>query len=107
MEKLLVEKIIASAILRILEVVKPKQIILFGSAARGEMGENSDIDLLIVVPSGMHRRKTAQTIYRNMIGLGFAADIIVVTEDDLELYKDHKGMVINPALSEGRMLYAA
>jgi predicted nucleotidyltransferase len=62
MEKLLVEKIIASAILRILEVVKPKQIILFGSAARGEMGENSDIDLLIVVPSGMHRRKTAQTI---------------------------------------------
>jgi hypothetical protein len=42
-----------------------------------------------------------------MIGLGFAADIIVVTEDDLELYKDHKGMVINPALSEGRMLYAA
>ncbi len=56
--------------------MKPKKIILFGSAVRGEMTENSDLDLLVVVPPGVHRRQTAQKIYRNLIGVGFAADII-------------------------------
>jgi len=63
---------------RILSVVPAKQVILFGSAARGEMHPDSDLDLLVVVPTGSHRRKTAQNIYRNLIGVGFAADIIVV-----------------------------
>lgn len=92
---------------RIIKTVHPKKIILFGSAARGEMGPHSDFDLLVIVPSGMHRRRTAQKIYRNLIGIGFASDIIVITEDDLERYKDNIGMVIRPALEEGRILYAA
>lgn len=99
------EDILDKIIQRILAVVKPRKVILFGSAVKGEMGANSDIDLLVVVPSGMHRRKTAQKIYRNMIGVGFAADIIVVTEDDVEQFKDHIGMVIRPALEEGKVLY--
>ena len=101
------ENILHEIIKRILDVVQPKNIILFGSAVRGEMGANSDIDLLVVVPSGLHRRKTAQKIYRNLIGLGFAVDIIVVTEDDIEQFKDHNGMVIQPALEEGKVLYVA
>ena len=101
------ENILNEIIKRILDVVQPKNIILFGSAVRGEMGANSDIDLLVVVPSGLHRRKTAQKIYRNLIGLGFAVDIIVVTEDDIEQFKDHNGMVIQPALEEGKVLYVA
>ena len=99
--------ILKMTIQRILDVAQPRQIILFGSAVRGEMNANSDIDLLIVVPSGTHRRKTAQKIYRNLIGVGFASDIIVVTEDDLKNYKDHPGMVIHSALAEGKVLYAA
>lgn len=99
--------ILDETIKRIKTVVQPKQIILFGSAARGEMGKDSDIDLLIVAPSGTHRRKTAQNIYRNMIGVGFAADIIVVTEDDIKQYRDHPGMIIHQALEEGKVLYAA
>jgi predicted nucleotidyltransferase len=33
---------------RIVEVAAPERIILFGSAARGEMGPNSDLDLLVI-----------------------------------------------------------
>ncbi len=33
---------------RIVEVAKPERIILFGSAARGAMGPNSDVDLLVI-----------------------------------------------------------
>ncbi len=101
------ENTLNEIIKRIFDVVQPKKIILFGSAVRGEMGANSDIDLLVVVPSGLHRRKTAQKIYRNLIGVGFAVDIVVVLEDDIERFKDRNGMVIQPALKEGKVLYAA
>jgi predicted nucleotidyltransferase len=59
------------------------------------MHEHSDIDLLVVVPSGVHRRRTAQKIYRNLIGVGFAADIVVVTEDDVERYGETEGIIID------------
>lgn len=101
------DNILKEAVKRILSVVQPKKVLLFGSASRGEMHEDSDIDLLVIVPSGLHRRKTAQKIYRNLIGLGFAADIIVVTEDDVERFKSHQGLIIKPAIEEGRLLYAA
>jgi len=92
---------------RVVETANPNKIILFGSAQRGDMGPNSDLDILVVMPPGTHRRKTARSIYRNLIGVGFATDIIVVTEEDIEQYKDNLGLVIKPALEEGRVLYAA
>jgi len=101
------DKIVQDAVGRILSVVSPKQVILFGSAARGNLHENSDIDLLVVVPNGTHRRRTAQLIYRNMIGLGFGADIVVVTEEDIGKYRDVEGWVIGEALAEGRLIYGA
>lgn len=107
MKPLPLNEILEETIKRILSVIQPTMVILFGSAARGEMHENSDIDLLIVTRSGTHRRKTAQKIYRNMIGVGFAADIVVVTEDDVERYKENPGLIIHHALEDGRVIYAA
>ncbi len=101
------DDILKEMIHRILAVVQPRKVLLFGSAVRGDMHDNSDIDLLIIVPSGTHRRNTAQRIYRNMIGVGFAVDIVVVTEDDIEQFKNNIGMIIRPALEEGKILYAA
>jgi predicted nucleotidyltransferase len=42
------QKTLDDIIRRIVEVAQPEKIILFGSAARGEMGPNSDVDLLII-----------------------------------------------------------
>lgn len=107
MTKQSLDNILKETVQRILSVVQPKKVLLFGSASRGEMHKDSDIDILVVVQSGTHRRKTAQKIYRNMIGVGFAVDIIVVTEDDIEEFKDNIGMIIRPAIEEGKILYAA
>ena len=92
---------------RIVEVVHPLRIILFGSAARGEMGPNSDIDVLVVMPDGVHRRRTAQEIYRHLWGFGFAKDILVVTESDIQEYRSNPHMIIKNALEEGKELYHA
>jgi predicted nucleotidyltransferase len=107
MTAIVLDHLVTNMIARILTVVKPKQVFLFGSAARGDMRDNSDIDLLVVVPNGLHRRKTAQNIYRNLLGVGYAADIVVVTEEDVERSANGDGCVIGPALSEGRIVYAA
>ena len=42
------KKILQNIIQRIVEVAHPERIIMFGSAARGEMGPHSDIDLLVI-----------------------------------------------------------
>ena len=107
MSDLSLEETLNEIVKRILLVVHPKKIILFGSAVRGKMGPNSDLDLLVIVPSTEHQRKTSQKIYRNLIGVGFAADIIVVTEKNVERYKNNIGMIIKPALEQGRVLYAS
>lgn len=90
---------------RVVEVAQPEKIILFGSAARGEMGPNSDVDLL-VIKSGVHRRRLTQAIYVNLFGVGQAVDVVVVTPEDVERYKDSFALVIEPALREGKVVYA-
>ena len=57
--------ILDDIIRRIVEAAQPEQIILFGSAARGDMNPHSDVDLL-VVKNGAHRRHLATRIYENL-----------------------------------------
>jgi len=92
---------------RIVTAAHPHRIILFGSAARGESGRHSDVDVLVVAPEGSHRRKTAQAIYRGLLGFGLPVDVVVATPSDLEKYRDSPALVYREALREGRELYAA
>ncbi|MBU0769376.1 MAG: nucleotidyltransferase domain-containing protein [Proteobacteria bacterium] len=100
-------QILDELIRRILQVVQPKRLILFGSAARGEMSSESDLDVLVVMPDGIHRRRTAQTIYRNLSGLGVTKDILVVTETDVKKHGENTSLALYPALREGKELYYA
>ena len=92
---------------RIVEVAKPEKIILFGSAAKGEMGPNSDVDLLVIKRGKYHRRRVTGKRYRNMFGVGQAVDVIVVTPEEVERYRYTHCLVIKPALQEGREVYHA
>ena len=92
---------------RIVDSVAPLQIVLFGSAARDEWTPDKDLDILIVVPRGAHRRRVAQAVYRHLLGFDYAVDVVVVTEEDLQEYGDNDSLVIRPAILEGREIYAA
>lgn len=91
----------------IVDRVAPLRIILFGSTARGDAGADSDIDLLIVVADGTHRRQTAQRLYREINGIGAPFDLVVATRSDLEQHADNKGLIYRSVLREGREVYAA
>ena len=92
---------------RVVEVAKPDRIMLFGSSARGTMGPDSDLDLLVIKANVPHRRRLAQQIYLSLFGIPVPVDVVVVTPDDILAYGDKVGTIIGPALREGRQLYAA
>lgn len=92
---------------RIIEIAHPRRLILFGSAARGEMEADSDLDVLVVVQGPIHRRALAGQIYRNLHGMGVPVDVIVVTEEDVLRYGGKIGTVLYPALREGIVVYEA
>ena len=100
-------EILKEAVRRIIEVANPTSIILFGSAARGEMKPDSDIDLLVVVSGDADRRKILRSIYRNMIGFDFAVDVVIATEEILKKHRDNFSLVYYAALKEGKKIYAA
>ena len=98
------QKTLDDIIRRVVEIAQPDRIILFGSAARGEMNRYSDVDLLVVKDAPDLRRLTAK-VYRRLYGIGAAVDIIMVTPQDVERYKDSHALIIKPALREGTVMY--
>ena len=99
--------IIQDLVERIVDLVDPVRVILFGSAAKGQSGPESDVDLLVVVPEGVHRRRTAQRLYRDIRGIEISFDILVATPSDLERHRDNPGLIYRAVLEEGKEVYAA
>jgi uncharacterized protein len=98
-------EVLKQIVQRIVEAVHPLRIIMFGSAARGEMGRDSDLDLMVVMPDGTHRRHTAQFVYGKLGDIMLPKDIVVATVSDLETYGQTRGFIYREALREGKVLY--
>ena len=90
---------------RILSVTKPDKIILFGSAATGQMTRDSDIDLLVVEAGPGDRRKESIRIDEKLGGLGHPFDVIVISSDWFEASKNVIGGIAYPANKYGRVIY--
>ncbi len=101
------QEVLDDIIHRIVKVAEPEKIILFGSAARGTRGPHSDVDLLVIKSGQFHRGRLTEAIYMSLIGVGQPVDIIVVTPEDVERYRNSSALVIAPALREGQVVYAS
>lgn len=94
---------------RIAEAVSPERIVLFGSCARGEMSEHSDIDLFIQVEPGRDLTEVSRKAYeairplRDRLQRG--VDIVVKDSQFVERYGDLVGTVVKAALEKGKVLY--
>jgi uncharacterized protein len=100
-------QVLADVVRRIVAAARPDKIILFGSAARGEMGPNSDLDLLVVKAGKFHRRRLTRAIYCHLEGIDASVDVVVATPEEVERYRDTPCLVIYPALREGKVVYGA
>lgn len=99
------QKKIKKMVVRIVREFQPEKIILFGSHATGTAGPDSDADLLVVMKLKGSRRKKAIEMDMALAGIGLPKDLIVVTPEEVERYRNIVGTVIYPALREGKVLY--
>ncbi|NPV87631.1 MAG: nucleotidyltransferase domain-containing protein [Anaerolineae bacterium] len=90
---------------RILAVSKPEKIILFGSHARGDARDDSDLDLLVVLEGVEKPRAESVRLLRALRGLAVPVDILVTTPQRLERYRHTNGLVYQSALLEGKVIY--
>lgn len=90
---------------RIVTNWNPDQIILFGSHARGVAGTSRDVDSLVVLPLNRDRRTIRLGIRRALSGIGLPKDVVVVSLQEMERYRERPGTIIRAALGEGKILY--
>lgn len=92
----------------IAERFQPRQIILFGSHARGTAGPDSDVDFLVVMDmdSGGSRRRVGAQIGAALHGFSKPKDIVVTTPEAFLARREVPGTIERCAAREGRVLYA-
>jgi predicted nucleotidyltransferase len=97
-----------AAIARIIEIARPREIILFGSYAQGRAQEGSDLDLLVVADTPSWVRLAAELregLAPLLAPLSF--DLLVCTPKDWEIGRRVRGLVTWEADRKGVRLYAA
>jgi len=105
----LTDERIADLVDRIVNAVHPLRIIVFGSTARGDAREDSDIDVMVVVPDGTNRHDTAADVYRSFreLRLDVDIDVVAATESDLTKHANTHGLVYKEAIKEGVEIYVS
>ena len=91
----------------VVAAAQPGKIVLFGSAARGTMGPNSDIDLLVITGGKFNYWGVYHTIREQLRGTRVPIDLVLVTPEDVERYRGSHCLMICPALREGTLIYGS
>lgn len=101
------EATIRKAVELILQAAPGARVILFGSRARGEGREDSDLDLLVIEPEVKARRKETVRLRDLLRPLRIPVDVIVVSRKKFEEWAATPGTVYFEAATEGRVFDAA
>jgi len=98
---------IEKAVNTLVAEAKPERIILFGSYARNEAREDSDIDLLVVIHELKSPHKEMVRLRRSLASLGIPVDILVVSEAQYEKWSEAPSTTLYWAKREGKVMYDA
>ncbi len=89
---------------RIAQAFRPEKIILFGSYAYGEPTEDSDVDLLVIMPFEGHSARKALEI-RQHLHQDFALDLVVRTPEVLAQRLAWNDWFLWEIMQKGKVLY--
>jgi predicted nucleotidyltransferase len=91
---------------RIVERFRPERVVLFGSYARGEATEDSDVDLLVEFERDPREDRWSDPIRRALVDdFVVPTDLVVCTREMVDKYRDNPYSLIHHAFAEGRVLY--
>jgi predicted nucleotidyltransferase len=101
------DPVLSEIVRRLSEVYHPLRIYLFGSAARGDAGPDSDYDIMVVVPDNAPADlQRSRMGYRAIRDLGVPRDIFVSTDRDFQMQLHLKASFPATVVREGVLLYA-
>jgi predicted nucleotidyltransferase len=100
------EKVVQDVVRRILSAGDPLEIVLFGSRARGDAHDDSDVDILIVEASDLPRYRRPARYRRALAGMLPSKDILVWTPAEIGEWENVPNAFINVIRKEGKVLYA-
>lgn len=91
----------------IVENYHPDKIILFGYHARGDSGEHSDVDILVISDreKDLPRYKRGLDVRVKLSEVAIPKDILFYTCDDVDRWKDVRHTFVSTVLREGSILY--
>jgi predicted nucleotidyltransferase len=87
------------------QIAHAERVILFGSHARGQASEDSDLDILVVAESDQPRHKRSRELYRRVRPHHCALDILVFTPAEVAHAMRTDVSFISQAMNEGKTLY--
>jgi len=93
------------AIQVLVEAAHPERIILFGSHARGDAGEDSDYDFLVIETHVADRAKEMVRLRRALRPLRIPVDVLVYSSEDVARWGNQPGSALYAALREGEVVY--
>jgi predicted nucleotidyltransferase len=96
---------IAAAVERLARAAQPERILLFGSHTRGEAGEESDLDLLVIETQVPDRAAEIVRLRRLLRPLRIPVDILVYSHAEVERWGSQPGSALFWALREGMVVY--
>jgi len=88
-----------------LKKYEPEKIILFGSFARGEIDEYSDIDLVIIKNEKKPFIERLGEVIMYIRKELYPVDILVYTPDEFEEMKKNSNPFIEEVLKDGKVIY--
>lgn len=94
------------AVDRIVKATNPRIVVIFGSVARREARDDSDIDVLVVFDHVENETETYVKVARQFLGLGVPFDIIVMDYDKYLRYKDNEYSFTHEIMLTGEVVYA-
>jgi predicted nucleotidyltransferase len=95
---------VTAAIQRIVRGYQPERIVLFGSFARGDFHEDSDVDLLIVKDTTESPLRRMDAVLDHCEG-DIAVEALIYTPAELEAMLRRGSSFLEQALAEGRIVY--
>ena len=91
---------------RLVSVLRPRMIWLFGSRARGDAREDSDFDLLVVLPDGLPPAAYSHAVVAEpLVACGLAYDVVPCRWSAFIEAQEGKHDLVAQAVREGRLLY--
>ena len=85
----------------------PARVVLFGSRARGDAREDSDLDFLVIESAVESKLQEMVRLRDALPPLGVPVDVVVVSEDEVSRRERVPSTLVHRALREGRVLVAA